>query len=79
MPSRSVYKQCLKADYRVNQNAYERYDSHASEVDLELLFELLGSFKDFHDMHPVITANALTANPDFDKIRENGYLGVCRT
>ncbi|REL23990.1 hypothetical protein DYD21_20340 [Rhodohalobacter sp. SW132] len=73
MPSREVYETCLKAGYRVDQIAYERYDSLASETDLELLFDLLLSFKDSRGRHPVITANVLPANPDFDKIRESEF------
>lgn len=73
MPSKEVYQNCLKAGYRVDLNAYEKYDSLASEDDLELLFDLLTSFKDRKGNHPVITANSLVANPDFQKIRESNF------
>jgi len=73
MPAREVYKMCLQAGYRVDLNVYEKYDSLASEEDLELLFELLSSFKDCKGNHPVITANSLVANPDFKKIRESNF------
>jgi len=73
MPSSEVYEKCLAAGYRVDKIAYERYDSLASEDDLELLFELLFAFKDQAGNHPVITANVLVANPDFEKIRQTGY------
>ncbi|PWN07808.1 hypothetical protein [Rhodohalobacter mucosus] len=73
MPSKDVYRKCLDAGYRVDQAPYERYDSLASEDDLELLFDLLASFKDYKGNHPVITANALVANPDFHKIRESNF------
>ena len=73
MPSREVYEKCLKAGYRVDKIAYERYDSLASDDDLELLFETLQAFKDRAGNHPVITANALVANPDFEKIRRSGF------
>lgn len=69
MPSREVYEKCLKAGYRVDTNAYEKYDSLASEADLEKLFNLLLSFRDEHGHPPVFTANVLTANPDFDQIK----------
>lgn len=68
MPSREVYERCLKAGYPVDQTWFERYDSLLSEADLELLFETLSSFKDSKGRHPVITANAIMANPDFDGI-----------
>lgn len=73
MPSRQVYDKCLHAGYHVDKIAYEKYDSLASEDDLEMLFDLLSSFKDKNGNHPVITANVLTANPDFDKIKNSGF------
>lgn len=73
MPSKVAYQKCLDAGYRVDKNLYEKYDSLASNEDLELLFELLTSFKDKKDKHPVITANALVANPDFEKIRNSKF------
>jgi hypothetical protein len=73
MPSREVYEKCMKAGYRVDKIAYERYDSLASEEDLELLFNLLTSFKDSNGNHPIITANSLVANPDFAKIQSSGF------
>jgi hypothetical protein len=73
MPSKHVYKQCSKAGYRVDKIAYERFDSLASEDDLELLFNLLNGFKDQYGNSAVITANILTANPNFEKIRSSGF------
>jgi len=73
MPSRETYEHCLKQGYRVDKNAYERYDSLASEDDLELLFDLLNKYKDKEGNPVQITANALTANPDFDRIESSGY------
>ena len=73
MPSKEVYLRCQKAGYPVDKIAYERYDSLASRDDLELLFDLLGSFKDVHRNPPVITANSLVANPDFQRIQADGF------
>lgn len=73
MPSKDVYEKCLKAGYHVDEIAYEKYDSLASEDDLELLFELLLSFRDKNGNPPIITANSLVANPDFDKIRASDF------
>lgn len=74
MPSREVFETCRKAGYPVHLNQYERYDSLASRDDLELLFELLASFRDKNGNHPVITANCVVANPDFGKIKEDNFL-----
>ena len=73
MPSKDVYYKCLNAGYEVDQNAYEQFDSLASEEDIEMLFNLLIQFKDSKGMHPVITANVLPANPDFDSIQESDF------
>ena len=68
MPSKAVYQRCLKAGFPVDRTWYERYDSLLSEDDLELLFEVLASHKDSNGRSPVITANVIVGNPDFDRI-----------
>ena len=73
MPSKGVYNDLKKHGVPVDKSHYCRYDSLASEKDLELLFELLSEFKDRKGNHPVITANTVVSNPDFDKIRESGF------
>jgi hypothetical protein len=45
----------------------------ASDDDLTSLFEVLESVSDVYGNHPVITANAVVANPDFAKILESGF------
>lgn len=73
MPSRKVYEKCLKNGYPVDKNPYERYDSLASQEDLEHLFELLWKFKDKNGNPAVFTANCVVANPDFEKIEEDKF------
>lgn len=73
MPSREVYEKCLKAGYPVDLNPFERYDSLASKDDLDLLFDLLSAYKDIHGRHPIVTANCVVANPDFDKIKADNF------
>lgn len=73
MPSREVYEECIKAGYPVDKTEYERFDSILSQDDLELLFNLLAGFRDKNGNHPVLTANCVVANPDFYKIKKNGY------
>ena len=74
MPSKEVYKYLLGKGIRIDKCHYCKYDSLASEEDLTALFEVLTSFKDYHGNHPVITANAVVANPDFEKIQKNNFL-----
>jgi hypothetical protein len=73
MPSKEVYKKLLNEGYAGNQLSYEKYDSLASEGDLSALFEVLTSLKDQNGHHPIITANTVVANPDFEKIRASGF------
>lgn len=73
MPSKDTYNRCINSGYPIDKSAYERYDSLLSKEDLELLFELLLSFKDNNGNHPIITANCLVANPDFVRIKQNNY------
>jgi len=73
MPSENTYEKCLKAGYPVDKISYERYDSLLSSNDLELLFDLLCRFKDKNGNHPIITANCVVANPDFEKIKRDNF------
>jgi hypothetical protein len=72
MPSKEVYEKMLAAGVPVNKNYFSTYDTLESKEDLEVLFELLSSYRDKNGNHPVITANAVVANPDFKKITETG-------
>jgi hypothetical protein len=58
---------------RIANSVYLQNDALESKTDLEMLFEVLGSFRDVHGNKPVITANTVVANPDFVKIRESGF------
>jgi len=73
MPSREAYQRLLEGGVDVNNSAYCRYDSLASEEDLTLLFDLLLSVKDRNGRNPAFTANSVLTNPDFDKIRCDGF------
>jgi len=73
MPSREAYLRSLRAGYPVNKIAYERYDALLSHEDLEFLFDLLRRYKDNNGNHPVITANCVVANPDFEKIANSDF------
>ena len=47
--------------------------SLATADDLSALFDVLTSVKDKNGRHAVLTANAVVANPIFNKIKESGY------
>jgi hypothetical protein len=73
MPSKKVYEKLLHAGIRVDKCHYNKYDSLASEDDLTALYEVLSKFKDKNGNPPVITANTIMANPDFEKIRKDNF------
>lgn len=73
MPSRGVYEEFMRRGIRVDRDPYCRYDNLATRHDLENLFEVLHSVKDKNGHPAVITANTLSANPVFDKIRESDF------
>lgn len=74
MPSREVYEEFLRRGIRVDNDPYCKYDALATKEDLGNLFEILQSIKDKNGNHPIITANSVVANPDFDKIRVSNFL-----
>ena len=73
MPSREVYEEFLRRGIRVDRDPYCRYDNLATKHDLENLFEVLQSVRDKNGHPAVITANTLSANPVFDKIKESEF------
>lgn len=73
MPSLEVYNSFVKAGIPINNCPYNKYDSLASEKDLNDLFNLLIDFKDCKGNHPTITANTVVANPDFVKIQNSNF------
>lgn len=73
MPSPEVYSKFIEKGLNLSGTSYNRIDSLESNDDLHRLFEVLLSFKDFNNKSPVITANIVVGNPDFDKIREADF------
>lgn len=49
----------------------DNFDCLESREDLEALFDVLSCHSDSQGRHPVFTAYCLTANPDFDHLRQN--------
>jgi hypothetical protein len=71
-PSKEALVAFEKKGFDLNKSIY-KVDALASESDLDHLFDLLLSVKNIEGNHPIVTANAIMANPDFDKIREYEY------
>ena len=53
--------------------SFNRYDTLATNDDLELLMEVLSSIKDIKNNPAKITFNCCLTNPDFDKIKASNY------
>lgn len=73
MPSIEIYESFLRKGIRVDKDPYCKYDNLATKKDLSDLFEVLDSVRDINGNPAVITANAVVANPVFDKIRESEF------
>lgn len=77
MPSNQAYKNLKKKGVKLDSGDSERYnktDTLAGEEDFEALYSTLSKFKDVNNNSPVFTAISVVANPDFEKIRQNGFL-----
>lgn len=73
MSNKSDWNKLLQKGYSVDKRPYERYDTLESDEDLLALYQVLEKHKDSSGHHPVITANMLVANPDFQRIKEADY------
>lgn len=73
MPSNKVRENLSKVNGLSTNDAYAHYDTLCSSEDLEALYSVLRKFKDNDGRHPVITANAVMANPDFSKMKVDNY------
>lgn len=73
MSGKTAWDKLLAQGYSVNKRPYERFDILESVEDIEALFDILRKYADSQGHHPVLTANMLMTNPDFEKIRENGF------
>jgi len=75
MPSLRAYKVLRQKGLNIgHQNRpYNTLDTLASVEDFEALFATLSSFTDKMGNHPVFTAMALSANPDFKKIEAEQF------
>ena len=66
-------KNLLKIRNQPFINRFDMYDSLENTEDLEMLFDTLASVKDINGHHAIFTPFALSANPDFDTMIQNGF------
>lgn len=73
MPNSQSYNKAISLGLPVNDSPYNRFDTLASELDLEHLFDTLSKHRDAHGKNPLITANVVVCNPDFEKIKQANF------
>ncbi len=73
IPNNKAYESLLRDGIPVDKSPYCKYDNLCSSEDVQKLFETLQKHKDVYGNHPIITANVVVANPDFEKIKKSGY------
>lgn len=73
MPSKKVFESLKNHGIPVDKSPYCKFDSLESNSDMERLLDLLSGFKDFKGNKPIITANTVVANPDFENIQANFF------
>ena len=72
MPSKEVLKAFQEKGLDIGNSIY-KVDALESQDDLELLFSVLAKHRDQAGSPAKITANAIMANPDFDRIRASDF------
>lgn len=73
MPSVKIREQLRDQGLNIDKCPFSSYDTLASSDDLTNMFEVLSSVKDKNGKSAIVTANAVVANPDFDKIKESDF------
>jgi hypothetical protein len=73
MPSKRVFDDLKNFGIPVDDSPYCKFDALESNSDMEILFDVLISFKDFKGNYPIITANTVVGNPDFEKIKQSDF------
>lgn len=73
MSSIENFNRMLKAGMPVDKSHYNLYDALECNDDLVALMETLSKFKDVTGRPPVFTGVNVVANPDFEKIKQNGF------
>lgn len=71
-PSREALRRFEQKGMDIKDSIYKN-DALASDEDLNALFDMLSEIRDAHGKTPVITANVIVANPDFERIKNSGY------
>ena len=73
MPSIAAFEKLIKSGIRIDKDPYGKFDSLESPDDLSELFSVLQKHSDRNCNNPILTANSVVANPDFEMIKKNNF------
>jgi hypothetical protein len=73
IPSKQAYEKLLQKGLPLHKSPYTQFDGLERPEDVDALFHVLKKHKDAHGKHPVITANTLMGNPDFQRIETTQF------
>ncbi|WP_027124321.1 hypothetical protein [Gelidibacter mesophilus] len=73
IPNREVSEALIEKGLLNKNDPFDTVDCLENAEDFRALFEVLGNFKDHLGHSPILTANMVMANPDFDAIKENNF------
>lgn len=73
MPSQKIFEKLKKEHLKPESDPYLKYDTLASTDDFSALFDTLKIVRDKNNNNPIITANAVMGNPDFEKIEKHNF------
>jgi len=73
IPDLQTRFELLKNGLLKQDDPFSRFDTIETSEDYNLLFDVLKNHKDQSGNHPIITANFIMNNPDFDAIKKSSY------
>jgi len=73
IPSKKVQQQLLEKTLIKNKDPFSKYDALETAADYYALYDVLRKFTDKKGNHPVLTANVIMNNPDFEKIAVGNF------
>lgn len=73
IPNKEVHEYLVKESLIKPTDPFSAYDCLESADDFKALFDVLKNHKDRLGNRPVLTANMVMSNPDFEKIKANQF------
>lgn len=73
IPNHKVREDLLEQNLIKSGDPFSKYDTLETKDDYNALYDVLGSFKDIQGNCPILTANVVMNNPDFEKIARSNF------